>query len=59
MNKAAALAREHFEAEAALAEVKMPEVELVSVSKDALAIIRFSKDIQFPAELLKTVRSDE
>ena len=52
MIKASALAREEIAAEVDLAKFELPEVELVSISKDGEVLIKISKDIQFPNDLL-------
>ena len=57
MIKASALAREEIAAEVDLAKFELPEVELVSISKDAEVLIKISKDIEFPADLLQAVNS--
>ena len=57
MIKASALAREEIAAEIDLAKFELPEVELVSISKDAEVLIKISKDIQFPNDLLQAIDS--
>ena len=57
MIKASALARKKIAAEVDLEKFELPEAELVSISKDAEVLIKLSKDIEFPASLLKTVNS--
>ena len=55
MIKASVLAREIIAAEVDLAKFELPEAELVSISKDAEVLIKFSKEIQFPTDLLLAV----
>ena len=59
MIKASAFAREKAAEKAALAEAEgvIPEAKLESISKDREVVIKLSKDIEFPASLLKTVNS--
>ena len=57
MIKASVLAREIIAAEVDLAKFELPEAELVSISKDAEVLIKLSKDIQFPNDLLQAINS--
>ena len=59
MTKASVLAKEKAAEKVALAEVEgvIPEAKLESVSKDGEVVLKLSKDIEFPASLLKTVNS--
>ena len=59
MIRFAALANERVAAEAALAKVKEPEANLVSISKDAEVSIKFTKEIDFPTELLEAVNAKQ
>ena len=57
MIKASALARKKIAAEVDLEKVELPEAELVSISKDAEVLIKLSKDIKFPNDLLQAINS--
>ena len=59
MLKASILAKEKAAEMAALAEAEggIPEAKLESISKDGEVVIKLSKDIEFPASLLKTIIS--
>ena len=57
MIKASALAREEIAAEVDLEKFELPGVKLVSISKDAEVLIKISKDVKFPADLLQAVNS--
>ena len=57
MIKASILSRERTAKEKGLTVAELPEVKLVSISKDGEVILKFTKDIQFPIDLLRTVDS--
>ena len=57
MIKASILSRERTAKEKGLTVAELPEVKLVSISKDGEVILKFTKDIQFPTDLLQTVNS--
>ena len=57
MIKASILSRERTAKEKGLTVAELPEVKLVSISKDGEVILKFTKDIQFPIDLLQTVVS--
>ena len=59
MIRFAALANERVAAEAALAKVKEPDANLVSILKDTEVSIKFTKEIDFPTELLDAVNSKQ
>ena len=59
MIRISALANERVAAEAALAKVKEPDANLLSISKDGDVSIKFTKEINFPAELLEAVNENQ
>ena len=57
MIRFAVLANERVAAEAALAKVKEPDANLVSISKYGEVSIKFTKEIDFPTGLLEAVNA--
>ena len=55
MIRFAALANEWVAAEAALAKVKEPDANIVSISKYGEVSIKFTKEIDFPTGLLEAI----